>query len=134
MKKILISRQWNLLLGAKKLDLIIDKKLVYKIDNGKTKELKAPQKSKEMIAKIKKYEVTIQLIESDILEKFEIKFNIYFLIATYGMGLFVLINIITKFILKIDEPLFIYLLIPFLLVSLYYSTFGKKKVLLLIKK
>lgn len=67
-------------------------------------------------------------------ESFEIRQNVLSTIVTSIVVSLAAIFFIFKFIMEQEHPIILYIIAPFLLISIYYSTIGRKSVTQVVKK
>jgi hypothetical protein len=118
---------------GRKFKIYIDDILHDDISNGEIKKIDVPPNSKELTIKVMNYTskpITLGSLDS---ESYSIRQNLISTITTYIMVVFAAIFFMTKVILEQEQPIFLYIATPFFLISIYYSTIGRKNVLQLEK-
>ena len=121
------------MLMGRKFKIYIDDNLQDEIHNGEIKEIEIPPNSKELTIKVMNYiskPIILEFLDS---ESYEIKQNLVSNIATYIIIVFAFIFFMTKFLLEHEQSIFLYIAVPFCLISIYFSTIGRRNVLQLEK-
>lgn len=120
------------MLMGRRFKIFIDSVEVETISDGELKEIKIPTDKKELILKIMNYKSAPIMLDTVNDDTFEIKQNLVSNIATYGMMIFTAAFFITKYVAKEEKIFLLYIAVPFLLVNVFYATFGRKNVIQLI--
>ncbi len=133
MKTINLHRKSNLMLMGRKFKIYIDQKECDSINDGEIKQIEIPQDAKELTVKIMNYKSKPISLNVNDSESYVIKQNLVSTITTYLMILFAAIFFVSKFVIEKEQVLFLYICTPFVLISIYYSTFGNRSVIQLEK-
>ncbi len=118
------------MLMARKFKIYIDEEVHSSIADGEQLEINIPPNSEELTVKIMNYwskPISLNFNDS---KKYVIKQNRVSTAATYLLVFFAVLHFITEFTKPIEPPIFLLCAIPFLLLQIYYSTFGRHNVIL----
>lgn len=130
MEKIIIHRESNLVLMARKFQILINGKKIDTISDGETKEITLPDEPAALTIKIMLYESKPVVIGKDFPNEYIIKMNFISNIFTY-LTIFIGISLLTiSYIIPTKINIFWFLaMIPLLLGDTYFYTFGRRKVI-----
>lgn len=130
---ITLERKSNLMLMGRKFKIYIDNTLFDTISDGEKKDIELPDDSIALTIKVMNYSSKPLPLNSTLNESYLIRQSMTSTIVTSFMILFSALYLGSKFIFKNTEPILLYLAAPFFLVSIYYSTIGRSKVIQLEK-
>jgi len=133
MSVLTLHRKSNLMLMGRKFNIYIDGELYDKISNGETMNIELPENSKALTVKVMSYEskpINLNLKEN---ESYSLKQNLISDITTYLMVLFGALFFFFDLVLEKHQPIFLYCSALFVIFSMYYSTLGRRNVLILEK-
>ncbi len=133
MGTLTLKRKSNFILMGRKFKIYIDDHLVDSISNGEVKRINIPLNSKELTVKVMNYKSKPITLDSLEFETYVIRQNLIASITTYVVGLFVALFFLSKFVLEQEQLIFLYIAAPFLLISIYYSTIGRRNIIQLKK-
>jgi hypothetical protein len=129
MSTVTLKRKSNPMLMARKFKIYIDNKPYDSIINGELKRFDIPPNSKELTVRVMNYSsnpISLDPLDS---EQYVIKQNLFSTIVTSIVIVFAAIFFTLKFIFEQEHRIILYIAAPFVLISLYYSTIGKKSVI-----
>lgn len=127
MESVTLYRKSNFMLMARKFKIYIDNNRFGDISDGEQKIIEIPAESNQLTVKVMNY-VSKPITMKDS-ETYEISQSIISVVTTFLMIISVGIYMFTKYLAKNEQPMFLYIAAPFVLISLYYSTFGRKNVI-----
>jgi len=133
MSILTLKRKSNFILMGRKFKIYINDNLFDSISDGEIKKIDIPSNSKELTVKVMNYKSKPIVLNSLESETYVIRQNLIATLATYIGGLCVVIFFLSKFVLEQEQRIFFYISTPFLLVSIYYSTIGRRSVIQLKK-
>lgn len=128
-KKITIDRKFNLILGARKFKIIIDGQEIAEIGNAEIKIIEIPYDTQQLKLKVMNYESKTIDLNSAINNSFVVKQNVLSSMSSLLVAIFAVVFLIFKFILEQDKLVVLFFAFPFVIASIYFSTFGRKKVI-----
>ncbi len=127
MNQITLRRPSNFMLAGRNFKILIDGKIVGNIGNNEVKQFETPSIAFKLKTKVMFNESKVIELKEGQTGDYTIKQNIISTIATLGMTLCFIPHFL--FFKETNNDFFLYIGIPFLLVNLYFSTFGRKNVL-----
>ena len=129
MAKLIIKRkkEWNN--QARKFKVFINGEVVDRIGNGEIKEIELEQGKYKVIAKMDwmsspDFEVELYGDKSKTIEISTYKLGRYLIPFLFGL---LVLALVLEHVFHVEVRFLFYFFIPPLLVSIYYSTFGRKK-------
>jgi hypothetical protein len=131
---LILIRESNFMLMGRNFKIYIDNTLFDKIEDGETKNIEVPENSKHLVVKIMNYKSKPLQICNENSGEYVIKQDLLSVLSTYGIILLGAVYMICKYAFDLELKAFYYLVIPLLIVDLYYMTIGRDKVIKLIRK
>lgn len=128
-RKITLKRKTNIALGGRKFKIIVDGQEVNEIANAETKTIELPLEAKELKIKVMNYESNVYDVSSENETFLEIKQNVISTASSLIFALLICIFFVFKFMLDQDKPVVLFFALPCVATSIYFSTFGRKKVI-----
>jgi len=129
MTQITLYRKPNLMLMARKFKILIDGIEINTISDGGELTIDLEDDAKELTVKVMNYSCKPLLLDKVDNENYVIRQNLFSTIVTFGMIIFAALFFISKMAANYEQPIFLYIAIPFFLLSGYYSSFGRNQVL-----
>jgi hypothetical protein len=133
MNQIIIRRPSNLMLAGRNFKILIDGKIVGNIGNNEVKQFETPSIAFKLTTKVMFNESKAIELKEGQPGDYTIKQNLISTIATIGMSICFATYFVINNFEKSDNKLLVYIGIPFLIVNLYFSTFGRKNVIKILK-
>ena len=131
---LILRRESNLMLMGRNFKIYVDNTLIDKIGDGESKNMELPLNSKHLVVKIMNYKSKPLLICDENSGEYVIKQDLLSVISTSGIILLGAVFLFCKYALELELSWLYYLILPFLILDIYYLTIGKDKVIKLIKK
>lgn len=129
-KKLTLTRKLNFALSGRKIKVIIDGEEVDELSTNQTKTIEISDAAQELKINVMNYEskrINLSAVhDNDLLEiKQNVLSTISSILVAIGAGAF----LISKFIFENENPVILYVVFPFVVLSIYFSTLGRKQVI-----
>lgn len=129
-KKLTLTRKLNFALSGRKFKVIIDGEEVDELSTNQTKTIEISDAAQELKINVMNYEskrINLSAVhDNDLLEiKQNVLSTISSILVAIGAGAF----LISKFIFENENPVILYVVFPFVVLSIYFSTLGRKQVI-----
>ncbi|MEN9997495.1 MAG: hypothetical protein RI922_485 [Bacteroidota bacterium] len=129
-KKLTLTRKLNFALSGRKFKVIIDGEEVDELSTNQTKTIEISDAAQELKINVMNYEskrINLSAVhDNDLLEiKQNVLSTISSILVAIGAGAF----LISKFIFENENPVILYVVFPFVVLSIYFSNLGRKQVI-----